>query len=332
MKMKIKRPKLFFAIILMCILIALLVILALFVNQLSQGFPSGESAAAAETQAAIQKKIVYISNNLEDPDEYDQVIKIRNYFETNGNLQFIILDSNGMLPLQTNHIDSLDAKTVNLLLIYPIDSKNIYEKLKSSTIPAIYCNMQSPQQNGISIGFSDENGAQLVSQHVFASVYPDSNICIIGKEKRDSLYQKTLAALQKVKDKNGNRQAISSYFTNGIEISDIKRMMPDLMDNQSVIILDPMNASFILQYLKSNAFSGDTIVVSQDEKMISKLLEGKLDAIVYREKDLFAKTVYKTALEVLNGSPLSASIDCYQGLLIIDNINQYLESKKNSTY
>lgn len=332
MKMTIKRPKLFIAAILAFILIALLLVLVLFVNQVSRGIQSGESAAASETQAAVPKKIVYISNNLEDQDEYDQMIQIRNCFEANENLRFQILDSNGMLPLQINHIDNLDPQNVDLLVIYPIDPKNIYEKLEAGNIPIIYCNMQPPQENGVGIGFSDETAAQLIAQHVFASVYPDSSICIVGTEKSDSLYQKTLAELKKVKDAYGTEQNTNSYFTNGIAISNIKRSMPGLMQSQSVVILDSLNASFILQYLESNEFSANTVVVSQDEKMISKLLEGKVDAIVYREKELFVKTVYKTALEILNGSRFSTSIDCYQGLLTINNINEYLESKKNSTY
>lgn len=332
MRMKIKRPKLFIAIILTFILAALFVILVLFVNQVSQGIRSGEIAAPSETQAAVQKEIYYISNNLEDLDEYDQVIKIRNYFEANGNLQFQILDSNGMLPQQISHIDGLDPEIVDLLIIYPIDSQNIVNKLAGNNFPVIYCNAQTPPETGTSIGFSDEYGAQLIAQHVFASVYPDSSICIVGREKSDSLYQKTLSELQKVKNANGTGQDIRSYFTNGIEIQNLKTTIPDLMHSQSVIILDPVNASFILQYLASSEFSGNTLVVSQDEKMISRLLEGKLDAVVYRDKELYARTIYKTALEILNGNRLSANIDCYQGLLNIFNINQYLVSKKNSTY
>ena len=332
MKTKIKRPKLFFAALLTIILFALLIILALFVNQVSRGVQPGASAVPSETQAAAQKKIVYISDNLENQDEYDQTIRIRNYFETNGNLQFEILDSGGLLPQQINHIDSLDPQNVNLLIIYPINPQDIYEKLEGIDIPVIYCNMQPPQQNGINIAFSDEAGAQLIAQHVFASVYPDSGICIVAKEKSDSMYKKTLEELQQVKDAYGTDQNTNSYFTNGIVVSNIRRAMPDLMRSQSVVILDSLNASIILQYLESNEFPGNTVVVSQDEKMISWLLEGKVDAIVYREKELFAKTVYKTALEVLNGSRFSTSIDCYQGLLTIENINEYLETKKNSTY
>jgi ABC-type sugar transport system substrate-binding protein len=315
MKMKIKRPKFFFAVMLTLILIALLVILALFVNQLSQSIRTGASPSPSESTPTIQKKIVYISNNLEDRDEYDQVTKLRNYFEPNENLQFQILDSYGLLPQQTKHIDSLQSLPVDLIIINPIDAQNIYDKLSGSNIPVIYLNVQPTKESGVSIYFSDESGARLIAQHVFASVYPDSNICIVAKEKSNSLYQKTLEELKKVKNAYSAGQAIVSYFTYGIEISDIKRAMPDLMNSQAVVILDPANTSSIVQYLESNEFTGYTIAVSQDEKMTSKLMEGKLDAIVYRDKELFAKTVYKTALDLLNGSNFSTSIDCHQELL-----------------
>ena len=330
--MKIKKPKFFTAVLLSIMLIALLVILLVFVQQASQPIsPSAGSQTAAQTQQEVQKNIVYISNSLSIPDEYDQVMLIKNYFQENSNLRFNILDSDGLLPMQIKNLESLNPTTTDLLIINPINAQELTGTIDEVGIPVIYLNMQTQPDKGVRINFSDAYCAQLIAQHVFATIYPGSNISIISAGRGDSLYQSTLAELKKVSASNGTRQSIDSYFTNSIEIKQIKAAMPGLLDGQTIILLDPVNAASILQYLQTNEYTGNTLVVSRDEEMISKLLEGSLDAIVYREKDIFAKAVYKASLEILNGSISYASIDCYQGLLNIHNINQYLESKKNAT-
>ncbi len=330
--MKIKRPKFFTAVLLSVMLISLLIFLLVFVQQASQPLrQSGEGQAATQAQQEVQKNIVYISNSLANPDEYGQVMLIKNYFMGNSNLQFNILDSDGLLPMQIKNLESIDPAKTDLLVVSPIDPQRLMETTADISIPVIYLNMQTQPDKGVRISFSDEYAAQLIAQHVFSTIYPDSRITIIGIEKSDSLYQDTLAELEKVSKANGTRQSITSYFTNNIEVKNIRARLTQLLQSQSIILLDPVNTTSILQYLEANEYAGNTITVSRDEKMISKLLEGSLDAIIYREKDIFAKTVYKTSLEVLNGSISNSSVDCYQTKLRSNNINQYLESKKNST-
>jgi DNA-binding LacI/PurR family transcriptional regulator len=330
--MKIKKPKLFAAIILTGILLSLLIILVVFVQQASRPLSQpADGASASQAQEETQKNIVYISNDLSKPDEYGQVMLIKNYFQENSNLDFNILDSNGLFPMQINHLESLNPATTDLLIINPINTHTLADKISQAGIPTIYLNMQTQPEQGVRISFSDAYCAQLIAQHVFATIYPDSNISVIGTEKGDFLYQSTVSELEKVSSANGTALNISSYFTNSIEIKNIRAIMPRLLEDQMIILLDPVNTSSILQYLQANEYTGNSLVVSRDEKMIAKLLEGSLDAVVYREKEIFAKTVYKTSLEILNGSITNDNVDCYQGLLNIHNINQYLASKKNST-
>jgi ABC-type sugar transport system, periplasmic component len=331
--MKIKKPsKLILIILLAALLIALTVVLVLFVRQATSPLQPQGSAAAATASHEAPKNIVYIANNLASQDEYETVMLIKKSFEDNGNINLKILDPNGMLPIQLDFIRSLQSSPPDLLILSPIDKQNISGRIGKVQFPVIYMGIGQDTDGGSSIGFSDDFTAQLIAQHYSSIVSPGSSICVVGTEQSDSLYQATLKALQQESKAYGTSEKIYSYFTNDIVVTKLKMQMPNLLQSQSVIVLNPLNLSSILQYLNQNTFSGDITAVSQDEKMLSRILDGSLNAIVYRDKAIQAKTVFQNAISDLSGKPVSSRIECGQELLNIHNINDYLESVKNSTY
>lgn len=330
-RMKI-RLKLIFLIALISVLIALLVSLAVFVGHASEEKVPTQSPGPSASQSAQPRDIAYISRNLNDMNEYEAVMRIKKNFENNANIRFRILDSSGILPLQLDYIESLKGNPGELLIIDPIDWKNVSEKVNQAGLNAIYSGVQVPASQGVSIFFSDAYAAQLTAQQVFSMIYPGSGICIIGSEIDDSLYQSTVGEIQKVSRANGSNNKLYTYFTNNIRMAEFKSLMPELLHSQAVVILDPVNAAAILQYLKLNEFTGDSVVVSQDENMLSKILDGTLNAVVYRDKDEYARLISQTSLSILNEAGTPSQIECYQGLLNIYNITQYMQTKKNAAY
>jgi DNA-binding LacI/PurR family transcriptional regulator len=330
--MKLKKPKLFIFTVLSFLLIAFIFILILFVYQVSRPVQSSGNLATPSPSQAAQKNIYYISNNLASSDEYELVSLLKGSFEKNENLQYKILDSNGMLPVQINHIENSKKLPIDLLIVNPIDAQKIPAQIGEVNFPVIYSGLQQQETGATSIRFSDDSAAQLIVQHVFSAIYPGSSICIVGTSQNDNLYKTTLNALQKTSKVYGTTNKIKSYFSENIEMVKLSKAMPDLLQSQSVIILDPLNMDTILQYLNTNTYSKDTIAVSQDKKMISRILDGSLQAIVYREKAILAKSIYQNAIAQLNGKPSSTLIECYQGLLNTNNVIEYMETEKNSTY
>lgn len=328
--MKSNKLRLVILAALICILIALLVSLAVFVGNASEKNGPVQAGPSA-SQTSQPRDIAYISKNLNDMYEYETVMRIKKTFENNANIRFRILDAGGMLPIQLDYIESLKG-TGQLLIVDPIDWKSTSEKINQAGINAIYLGAQVPADKGVSICYSDAYAAQITSQQVFSMNYPGASICIIGSEFDDSLYQNTLAEIEKVSRANGSDNKIYTYFTNNIKMAEFKSLMPELLHSQSVVILDPLNAAAILQYLKLNEFTGNSVVVSQDENILSKILDGTLNAAVYRDEDEYAKLICQTSLSILNGTRTPSRIECYQGLLNIYNITQYMQSKKNAAY
>ncbi len=330
-KLRMKnRLKLVFLLALICVLIALLVFLAVFVGHASEDSIPAQSIAPSASQTAQPRDIAYISKNLNDMNEYETVMKIKKIFENNVNIRFGILDANGMLPMQLDYIKKLKGNPGQLLIINPIDLKSVSDQVNQAGINAIYTGVQVPADTGVSIFYSDAYAAQLTAQQIFSMTYPGSDICIIGSQIDDSLYQSTVGEILKVSRANGSNNKLHTYFTNSIRMAEFKSLMPELLHSQAIVILDPINASAILQYLKLNEFTGDSVVVSQDENMLSKILDGTLNAVVYRDKDEYAKLISQASLSILNGASAPSQIECYQGLLNIYNITQYMQTKKNA--
>ncbi|MEG2957550.1 MAG: substrate-binding domain-containing protein [Christensenellaceae bacterium] len=304
-------------ILLIAALVFFIVLTLFFITDINAPSVIESSMSTPEPQV---KNVYYIANSLSQAEEYAYTTDLRHKFMKNANIEFYILNSEGLTTTQVSNIKAAQEHA-DLIIVNPLLGDDISKSIQESSVPILVLDVQDA--TGTTVYFSDKRSAQLMIQYISATLYYDSNICIVTNTLTDSLYLQMLNRVNSTSQKYNRLHVLASYPTHNLPISDIKTKMPRLLEAQSVLILDELNAQLIVDYLVANNYEGSIEMVSSNPKMISYIQADNLDALVFKNPQIYADSILAASLSMLQSNNIS-STECYQHLINIYNLNEYL--------
>ncbi len=161
--------------------------------------------------------------------------------------------------------------------------------------------------------FSDETTARLLNQYLFANLYSDSAIALVGDFT--GLQREVAASLDALLQKSGQ---VMQYHQFSNDVNPV-----DLMSYSAVVVFDENTQ--VLSALNAMGFKGLRLSHGFSQKSLIYIQDAKLDAYVYKDQDEFAKRIAQTAVTLLTSDIIAPAEEIYQRLLNINNINSYLQ-------
>ncbi|MGL6220212.1 MAG: hypothetical protein ACRC36_19365, partial [Lacrimispora sphenoides] len=162
--------------------------------------------------------------------------------------------------------------------------------------------------------YDNVESAKLLFQHIMATQYNEARLCVVSGP---STLQKAVCSTININ--HTGRGFYADTYTS------LKALPPDQLNRYDVMILLE-DVTENVQYLNRLDYTGDIAVISGNQLVLSMLQDGKISAVIYRSPENFLQTIKSLGLSLLQDTAPPANTYCYQRLLNINNIHDYLKN------
>ncbi|MFD1953651.1 ribose ABC transporter substrate-binding protein RbsB [Paenibacillus thailandensis] len=228
-------------------------------------------------------------------------------------METIVVDAQNDSAKQSNDVDDLIQKGVNVLLINPADSaaiSTVVESANSLGIPVITLDRSSDKGDVEALVASDNvKGGQMAAEYIVQLLGKGAKVVELEGVAGASATRERGKGFHEIADKDLNvvaKQAADFDRTKGLNV--MENLLQANPDVQAVFAHNDEMALGAIEAIRSSGKDIPVIGFDGNEDALKSIAAGKLTATVAQQPELIGQMAVQAAYEVLQGKTVDKSI------------------------
>lgn len=274
-----------------------------------------------------EKHVMLISGNLSDSFEHQSFMSLKSLFSSYDNILISILDSEGSVSKQQDHITSAFNAKADVVVINPLNINSILpdiEMLYNNGISVIALGNHPVSPYYISMGYTSNITGKLLAQNALGSSsdYDVSAISCSPIDRNSSnILSGFIAELKNLTDDNINY----ILYTYDMTDKEINLKLEKMLNSKCIVIQDARNFQKLYDMIIAKGYSGKVMGIIQSYDNLTYIINNKNVVFVLQDPDLFNKQLFNTLLDVFKNPMENQHIEVSQIIVNSSNISEYIK-------